>query len=206
MYIRYNNTRNECNQVYRYLYKKKISLLKLRVVVYSILGGVGMYMAMYTLVDYIYKIFFSILFTTILFIAGLKQMTKQINKEVDTIINDELIELVVEKNFIKIKSKEKEYSLLINKEENYRFLEICRNIVLVNKNSKIVFSYFLVSSLCTTCTTAFGANAKTAPHPLIYIPASKVFVRVLKLYFMLFTAKIRLFYLYYIKIFEPLIF
>ena len=139
MYIRYNNTRNECNQVYRYLYKKKISLLKLRVVVYSILGGVGMYMAMYTLVDYIYKIFFSILFTTILFIAGLKQMTKQINKEVDTIINDELIELVVEKNFIKIKSKEKEYSLLINKEENYRFLEICRNIVLVNKNSKIVF-------------------------------------------------------------------
>ena len=87
----------------------------------------------------IYKIFFSILFTTILFIAGLKQMTKQINKEVDTIINDELIELVVEKNFIKIKSKEKEYSLLINKEENYRFLEICRNIVLVNKNSKIVF-------------------------------------------------------------------
>ena len=132
MYIRYNNTRNECNQVYRYLYKKKISLLKLRVVVYSILGGVGMYMAMYTLVDYIYKIFFSILFTTILFIAGLKQ-------EVDTIINDELIELVVEKNFIKIKSKEKEYSLLINKEENYRFLEICRNIVLVNKNSKIVF-------------------------------------------------------------------
>ena len=98
-----------------------------------------MYMAMYTLVDYIYKIFFSILFTTILFIAGLKQMTKQINKEVDTIINDELIELVVEKNFIKIKSKEKEYSLLINKEENYRFLEICRNIVLVNKNSKIVF-------------------------------------------------------------------
>ena len=58
MYIRYNNTRNECNQVYRYLYKKKISLLKLRVVVYSILGGVGMYMAMYTLVDYIYKIFF----------------------------------------------------------------------------------------------------------------------------------------------------
>ena len=55
------------------------------------------------------------------------------------IINDELIELVVEKNFIKIKSKEKEYSLLINKEENYRFLEICRNIVLVNKNSKIVF-------------------------------------------------------------------
>ena len=45
-------------------------------------------------------------------------MTKQINKEVDTIINDELIELVVEKNFIKIKSKEKEYSLLINKEEN----------------------------------------------------------------------------------------
>ena len=59
MYIRYNNTRNECNQVYRYLYKKKISLLKLRVVVYSILGGVGMYMAMYTLVDYIYKIFFS---------------------------------------------------------------------------------------------------------------------------------------------------
>ena len=129
MYIRYNNTRNECNQVYRYLYKKKISLLKLRVVVYSILGGVGMYMAMYTLVDYIYKIFFSILFTTILFIAGLKQMTKQINKEVDTIINDELIELVVEKNFIKIKSKE----------ENYRFLEICRNIVLVNKNSKIVF-------------------------------------------------------------------
>ena len=131
MYIRYNNTRNECNQVYRYLYKKKISLLKLRVVVYSILGGVGMYMAMYTLVDYIYKIFFSILFTTILFIAGLKQMTKQINKEV--------IELLVEKNFIKIKSKEKEYSLLINKEENYRFLEICRNIVLVNKNSKIVF-------------------------------------------------------------------
>ena len=109
MYIRYNNTRNECNQVYRYLYKKKISLLKLRVVVYSILGGVGMYMAMYTLVDYIYKIFFSILFTTILFIAGLKQMTKQINKEVDTIINDELIELVVEKNFIKIKSKEKEF-------------------------------------------------------------------------------------------------
>ena len=87
MYIRYNNTRNECNQVYRYLYKKKISLLKLRVVVYSILGGVGMYMAMYTLVDYIYKIFFSILFTTILFIAGLKQMTKQINKEVDTILN-----------------------------------------------------------------------------------------------------------------------
>ena len=66
-------------------------------------------------------------------------MTKQINKEVDTIINDELIELVVERNFIKIKSKEKEYSLLINKEENYRFLEICRNIVLVNKNSKIVF-------------------------------------------------------------------
>ena len=112
MYIRYNNTRNECNQVYRYLYKKKISLLKLRVVVYSILGGVGMYMAMYTLVDYIYKIFFSILFTTI---------------------------LLFEKNFIKIKSKEKEYSLLINKEENYRFLEICRNIVLVNKNSKIVF-------------------------------------------------------------------
>ena len=39
----------------------------------------------------------------------------------------------------RIKSKEKEYSLLINKEENYRFLEICRNIVLVNKNSKIVF-------------------------------------------------------------------
>lgn len=29
---------------------------------------------------------------------------------------------------------------------------------------------------------------------------------VLKLYFMLFTAKIRLFYLYYIKIYEPLIF
>ena len=55
------------------------------------------------------------------------------------------------------------------------------------------------TSHCTTCTTTFGANAKTAPHPLIYIPASKVFVRVLKLYFMLFTAKIRLFHLYYIK-------
>ena len=60
MYIRYNNGRNECKQVYRYVNKKKISLLKLRVVVFSILGGVGMYMAMYTLVDYVYKIIFSI--------------------------------------------------------------------------------------------------------------------------------------------------
>ena len=132
MYIRYNNTRNECNQVYRYLYKKKISLLKLRVVVYSILGGVGMYMAMYTLVDYIYKIFFSILFTTILFIAGLKQMTKQINKEVDTIINDELIELVVEKNFIKIKSKEKE------------FLSVCQSGIIIS----IITIGFLLEKIC----------------------------------------------------------
>ena len=60
-------------------------------------------------------------------------------------IDEKVLENIEEKNKLsvsrckKIKSKEKEYSLLINKEENYRFLEICRNIVLVNKNSKIVF-------------------------------------------------------------------
>ena len=60
-------------------------------------------------------------------------------------IDKKVLENIEEKNKLsvsrckKIKSKEKEYSLLINKEENYRFLEICRNIVLVNKNSKIVF-------------------------------------------------------------------
>ena len=135
MVIKYKNKKEEWDEIYKYINKQKLNFDKIRILLLSILGGIGLYMVIYTLFDYVYRIIFSGIFSILLCIIGIIVFKKYLCKTIEDIMDIDEKEIVIEKIYIEIKKSWN--SIRIKKKNNYKLLNINDKLVLLDEKDII---------------------------------------------------------------------
>lgn len=135
MVIKYKNKKEEWDEIYKYINKQKLNFDKIRILLLSILGGIGLYMVIYTLFDYVYRIIFSGIFSILLCIIGIIVFKKYLCKTIEDIMDIDEKEIVIEKIYIEIKKSGN--SIRIKKKNNYKLLNINDKLVLLDEKDII---------------------------------------------------------------------
>lgn len=136
MVIKYKNKKEEWDEIYKYINKQKLNFDKIRILVLSILGGIGLYMVIYTLFDYVYRIIFACIFSILLFIIGTIIFNKYLYKIIEDIMDIDEKEIIIEKKYIEIKKSGN--SIRIKKNSNCKLLDINNKLVLLD-GKNIIF-------------------------------------------------------------------
>ena len=90
MIIKYKNEKEDWEEIYKYINKQKLNFSKIRVLVLSILSGIALYMVIYTLFDYVYRIIFACIYSILSCIIGIIVFNKYLYKTIeDTMDIDE---------------------------------------------------------------------------------------------------------------------
>lgn len=136
MIIKYKNKKEEWDEIYKSINKQKLNFGKIRILVLSILGGIGLYMTIYTLFDYVYRIIFACIFSILLCIIGTIVFKKYLYKTIEDIMDIDEKEIIIEKKYIEIKKSGN--SIRIKKNSNYKLLDINSKLVLLD-GENIIF-------------------------------------------------------------------
>ena len=136
MIIKYKNEKEEWEEIYKYINKQKLNFSKIRVLVLSILSGIALYMVIYTLFDYVYRIIFSCIYSILSCIIGIIVFNKYLYKTIEDTMDIDEKEIIIEKEYIEIKKSGN--SIRIKKNSNYKLLDINNKLVLLD-GKNIIF-------------------------------------------------------------------
>lgn len=136
MIIKYKNEKEEWEEIYKYINKQKLNFSKIRVLVLSILSGIALYMVIYTLFDYVYRIIFACIYSILSYIIGIIVFNKYLYKTIEDTMDIDEKEIIIEKEYIEIKKSGN--SIRIKKNSNYKLLDINNKLVLLD-GKNIIF-------------------------------------------------------------------
>ena len=109
---------------------------KIRILVLSILRGIALYMVIYTLFDYVYRIIFACIYSILSWIIGIIVFNKYLYKTIEDVMDLDEKEIIIEKEYIEIKKSGN--SIRIKKNSNYKLLDINNKLVLLD-GKNIIF-------------------------------------------------------------------
>ena len=136
MIIKYKNEKEEWEEIYKYINKQKLNFSKIRVLVLSILSGIALYMVIYTLFDYVYRIIFACIYSILSCIIGIIVFNIYLYKTIEDTMDIDEKEIIIEKEYIEIKKSGN--SIRIKKNSNYKLLDINNKLVLLD-GKNIIF-------------------------------------------------------------------
>lgn len=89
--------------------------------------------------DNIYRIIISVLISILACVITIKRNRNSFYRIVDKLVTSEMLELIINKNLISMKTKEKEAQLIINKNKEYKLLNINNKWVLIEDKKNAIF-------------------------------------------------------------------
>lgn len=123
MVIKYINTKEDYCEILEYINEKRLKLFNVIAGLLSIVIGCCIYILFYKF-DNIYRIIISVLISILACVITIKRKRNSFYRIVDKLVTSEMLELTINKNLISMKTKEKEAQLIINKNKEYKLLNI----------------------------------------------------------------------------------